>query len=143
MRRKVLRETVCVVDPKRGPIAHAVLVYNEHYLPLESMYCLDIELRRRRGVKMGQVMLLDAEGTKAMFEIIKKLWKRIQELGLQEVFIAIDPDDVPKYERLKFEKIDWPMRYWDFADYAPVAVMVLNVENGKRDADNRLLEHFF
>lgn len=143
MRHKVLRETLCVHNSKQDAIAYATLIYNEHYLPLESSYPLDIEKKRREGIRMGQVILLRSKGVGGIFKIVKELWKRIRELGLQEVFIAIDPEDIPKYKQLNFVEVGYPIRYWDFADFAPVAIMVLDVEKSKGVSDERLLEHFF
>lgn len=106
-RARVLRETVCV---KHGDAsAHATLVYNEKFLPLESAYRDEIQERRGQGKKLGQVILLQSneKGTFVIVKLIRALWRRIRDLSLDEVYIAIDPSEKEKYERMMFRPVGW------------------------------------
>jgi hypothetical protein len=140
-RAVVLRETLCHhVGEKK---IYATLVWNRWYLPLESAYGKEIRRYRREKIPIGQVMLLQSDGDAIlMMRMISKLWKRIRELKLKHVFIAIDPSDVPRFEVIKFRKMPWSMRQWDLADYANVVVMVLDVERAKRLKRKSLRKHF-
>ena len=144
MRRDILRETICVPSGKTGACAHATLVYNRKFLPLESAYPEHIIQRRAAGKHVGQIMLLSNSDCCpiAMFNIVRETWKRIKELQLDEVYIAIDPDDAARFKRLMFQDTNWGERLWDFADYSPVIVMVLVISYVDDKANRTIRKHF-
>ena len=132
MRALVLREIVSVERP--GGVAQCVLLANERWLPVDSA-SNDARRDRAAGLRVGQVALLEsAGGAGAVLALFRKLRARFAAFGLDVVYVAVDPDDSALYGRMLFEPTGSECRGWDFADYAPVTVMRLDL----RDVRSRM-----
>ena len=142
MRAPVLREIVCVEAPGGGR-AHLVLFANERYLPLESAYPEQVRAERGKGLRLGQVALLESDGSaSAIIRLVAAAWRRFRALELDIIYIVVDADDVALYTRLLFEKTPWGQAKWDFADYATVEVMRLNVSSAEARATDSFRRRF-
>jgi len=127
MRAEVLREIVCT-EGSQGRRAHLVLFANRRWLPLETAYPLQIREERDRGIRQGQVAMLESNGGPGtILRLFHAAWERFQDLKLDAVYVAVDPDDAAFYERFLFEGTGWGPAAWDFADYATVEVLRLDV----------------
>jgi len=141
-RAAVLREVICVETPG-GRSAHLVLFANERWLPLESAYPEEVRRERERGLRLAQVALLEGAGsTAAILRLFQAAWARILDLELDVVYAAVDEDDVPLYARLLFERTNWGNARWDFADYAEVEVLRLDVTTVRERAGRALAARF-
>ena len=142
-RAEALREVICV-HGRGSAAAHLVLFANRRWLPLESAYPQEVAAERDRGLRLGQVGLLDsnAAGPALILRLFVKAWRRFQAFDLDIVYAAVAPDDVSFYLRILFEGAGWGRRPWDFADYAPVEVVRLDVEKAYLRAGGALRRRF-
>lgn len=142
-RAEVLRETICVRG-RDGAAAHLVLFANRRWLPLETAYPQEVAAERRRGLRLGQVCMLECDGGPgAVLRLFRKAWRRIQGHRLDIVYVAVDPGDADFYRRILFEPAGWDHRAWDFADYALVEVLRLDVRKAYVRAAGALRRRFF
>ena len=141
-RATVLREIICVEAPG-GRSAHLVLFANEHWLPLESAYPEQVRRDREKGLRLGQVALLEGAGsTSAILRLFEAAWRRFRDLELDIIYIVVDADDAALYARLLFERTDWGKTQWDFADYATVDVLRLDMSSVEARATGALRQRF-
>ena len=142
-RAEVLREVICVHGCE-GAAAHLALFANRRWLPIETAYPLEVAAERGRGLRLGQVGMLDSNGANPalILRLFVKAWRRFQALDLDIVYAAVAPDDVSFYLRILFELAGWDRRPWDFADYAPVEVVRLDVQKAYLHAGGTLRRRF-
>lgn len=128
MRAPVRREIICCRSETGG--AHLVLFANESWLPLESAFPAEVAAEREKGLRLGQVGLFagNAAGAALILRLFARAWRRFLALELDVVLAAVDPGDASLYRRLLFESAGWGRRSWDFADYAAVEVLRLDVQ---------------
>lgn len=143
MRAEVLRKTLCVGGPN-GKRAHLTIFFNRRWLPLETAYPQEIALERDRGLRLGQVALLESDGCgpAIILRLFQQAWQRIRALGLEVVYVAVAPGDAAFYRRFLFELAGWDRRPWGFADYACVEVMRLDVRTAYLRAGKRVRRRF-
>lgn len=142
MRAVVLREVICI-KASGGHSAHLVLFANERWLPLESAYPEQVRAERDKGLRLGQVALLEGDGNAcAILRLFRAAWRRFRDLRLDVVYAAVASDDVALYTRLLFEKAPWGQAKWDFADYASVEVMRLEVSSAVARATGAFRRRF-
>jgi hypothetical protein len=128
-RAEVLREIICARTPDGS--AHLVLFANRHWLPIYSAYPM-ARAEMLDGKRVGQVALLEGHGSpSALLKLFRLAARRFSELGLDVVFVAVAPDDVEFYKRLLFQPTGWTCQGWDFADYALVEVMRLDLPEAR------------
>lgn len=143
MRRHVPHEILCAEAPS-GERAHLVLFANLRWLPLETAYAQEIGGERRSGLRVGQVGMLQSHacGSATILRLFEQAWQRLRRFGLDVVYIAVDPDDVSFYGRFLFEPTGWDRRCWEFADYAPVEVLRLDVRTTPQRMTDALRRRF-
>ena len=142
-RAKVQREILCVAGPN-GTRAHALLIANERWLPIETIpyFHYYIEWMRHAELRVGMVCMLESNaGPGPLLRLFRKAWDRFEFYGLDYVFAALDPGNAHLYQRMQFEQVG-RIQQWPWADSAEVRVLRLNVAEARATATGALRRRF-